>query len=774
MEIKHIILPIFLFGFSLTAFAETLKGKVIDEENNPLPFASVTLLRNDSTFITGTVTDDNGAFLLDDMNDAGSMLRFSYIGYSEKLITVDSLGSGIIRLFPDSQMLSEIVVKAYKPRIHISGNAMVTTVAGSVLEKSGTANRLLERIPNVRVTGQQAEVFGSGKAMIYINGREIRDFSELERVAADNIRQVEVENNPGSRYGSDIKAVIRIVTISASGEGFSIDNRLSSGYHSGWNYAEQMGMNYRCGRFDIGGNASWKDAHIRELKKIIQDTYSDNCSLNQHSGTKSNLHTQNLNTTLWLNYRTGEVSSFGVRYNYSHQPTEKGVFRMNTDITSEHSPYEQSLSETFVNNGGTSHDLNCYYSGDIGNLKVDFNADALWNNAGISSSANEDVLPDGQSDWQKYCASSSTNSRSRLYAAKIQLKHPLWKGELSAGGEYSRTSRHDKYAESFSNQASGSMNITDNMAYTFVEYGCSVGIVQWQGGLRYEYINSEYRENGQRIGPQCRSYRSVFPFASLFVTAGSVKLQMSYRSGTERPTYSQLRNNIIYANRYTYEGGNPMLRHMTSHKVSLTTSYRWTNLTVDFMRLKNGIVSTFIPYENNPMVGLLTYVQCNPYNRINLSLTLSPVIGLWSPRWGIQLSQNRFTAVTPFGNRKMHRPVAMFSWYNNVRLPHDFIVSLDLGYAAGGDMENISYGSLWRMDAMIYKGFMNDRFSVSLNLDDIFHSSGAINTLYTPWRILHSRTKSDINIGLTFRYKFNVSQSNYRGKGAGNEQKLRL
>ena len=217
-----------------------------------------------------------------------------------------------------------------------------------------------------------------------------------------------------------------------------------------------------------------------------------------------------------------------------------------------------------------------------------------------------------------------------------------------------------------------------------------------------------------------------------------------------------------------------MLRHMTSHKASLTASYRWANLTVDFMRLKNGIVSTFIQYDDNPMVGLLTYMQCKPYNRINLSLTLSPVIGIWSPRWGIQLSQNRFTSMTQSGNIKMYHPVAMFSWHNNIRLPHSFIVSLDMGYTAGGDMENISYGALWRMDAMIYKGFMNDRFSISLNVDDIFHSSGANSTLYTPWRILHSNNKSDINIGLTLRYKFNVLKSNYRGKGAGNEQKLRL
>ena len=145
MKIRYIIPFVFLFASSLTAFAGTIKGKVIDEENNPLPFASVTLLSNDSTFVAGTITDDNGAFLLDDMSDAGRLVRFSYIGYSETLIPVDSLESGIIMLLPDSQILSEVVVKAHKPQIRMKGNAMITTVAGSMLEKSGSANRLLDR-----------------------------------------------------------------------------------------------------------------------------------------------------------------------------------------------------------------------------------------------------------------------------------------------------------------------------------------------------------------------------------------------------------------------------------------------------------------------------------------------------------------------------------------------------------------------------------------------------------------------------------------------------
>ncbi|MFR3187598.1 MAG: hypothetical protein ACLTOV_13870 [Phocaeicola sp.] len=44
------------------------------------------------------------------------------------------------------------------------------------------------------------KVFGAGTPEIYINGRKVRDKSELDQLASDNIKSVEVVNNPGSRY----------------------------------------------------------------------------------------------------------------------------------------------------------------------------------------------------------------------------------------------------------------------------------------------------------------------------------------------------------------------------------------------------------------------------------------------------------------------------------------------------------------------------------------------------------------------------------------------
>ena len=60
---KTIFTLIVMAVTSVTAMAQSITGKVMDENNSPLGFVNVVLLRADSTYITGTVTDENGIFL---------------------------------------------------------------------------------------------------------------------------------------------------------------------------------------------------------------------------------------------------------------------------------------------------------------------------------------------------------------------------------------------------------------------------------------------------------------------------------------------------------------------------------------------------------------------------------------------------------------------------------------------------------------------------------------------------------------------------------------
>lgn len=233
--------------------AQTITGKLTDEQNQPLPYANVVILSlPDSAFVNGTVSAEDGSFSLN-ATTPDQIIRITSVGYTTVYKPVQPADLGTVRLIPDTQLLNEVVIKGDLPRTRVKGDAMVTTVTGSILEKAGTGNDLLNKIPGVSAEEGSVNVFGSGAAEIYINGRKMRDASELEQLESNNIKSVEVVRNPGARYDASVAAVIRIFTKKPEGEGFGFNNRTGIYYRYNWSELNQFNFNYRKGGFDLGG-----------------------------------------------------------------------------------------------------------------------------------------------------------------------------------------------------------------------------------------------------------------------------------------------------------------------------------------------------------------------------------------------------------------------------------------------------------------------------------------------------------------------------------------
>ena len=236
---------------SVGVSAQTVSGKLIDENSQPLPYANVVLLSlPDSAFVNGTISGEDGSFTLEATSE-NQIVKISSIGYRTVCKPVSSASLGIIQLVSDAQMLGEVVVKGNLPVTRIKGDAMVTGVAGTALEKAGTAEQMLDKIPNVTSKDGEINVFGRGTPEIYVNGRKLLDNSELDRLSAENIKSVEVVNNPGARYGAEVTSVIRIITKKAEGEGFGFDNRAMFQYNRDWSALEQLNFNYRKDGWDF-------------------------------------------------------------------------------------------------------------------------------------------------------------------------------------------------------------------------------------------------------------------------------------------------------------------------------------------------------------------------------------------------------------------------------------------------------------------------------------------------------------------------------------------
>ena len=83
---KRLILFSTMCLVAIASTAQSISGRVTDEQAQPMPFANVVLVnRADSAFIAGAVTKDDGTFSINTDKQDG-LLKVSSIGYITKYI----------------------------------------------------------------------------------------------------------------------------------------------------------------------------------------------------------------------------------------------------------------------------------------------------------------------------------------------------------------------------------------------------------------------------------------------------------------------------------------------------------------------------------------------------------------------------------------------------------------------------------------------------------------------------------------------------------------
>ncbi len=261
---KRIQFFILSLAVAITAAAATFTGTVVDEAGQPFAFANVVLLNPiDSAFVSGTMTDDAGAFSLTS-EKSSVIVKISYIGYETKCVNATASNLGTIQLQPEATMLGEVVVKGARPTYKLTTEGIKTDVEGTLLSKVGTATEVLGNLPGVQKKGTSVEVFGKGTPLIYINGRQMRNESELAQLSSENIQSVELITNPGAKYKADVESVILIKTKRPQGEGISFDTQASFWASKYSDLALGLNWNYRHNKLDVFGPLQERgDSHFR-------------------------------------------------------------------------------------------------------------------------------------------------------------------------------------------------------------------------------------------------------------------------------------------------------------------------------------------------------------------------------------------------------------------------------------------------------------------------------------------------------------------------------
>ena len=711
---KRTLITFLCFSAITPMMAQDIKGKIVDEKGEPLAFANVVLLnRQDSAFVKGVVSGEDGHFAIDSACNNG-IIKVTSVGYKTAWKDCTGENAGMIKMVADSKVLGEVVVKSLLPKTILKNGGMTTTIAGSVLEKAGTMEHLLDRIPNVSAQNGNIKVFGRGEPIIYINGRQMRDRSELDRLSSDNIKSVEVIANPGARYAASTKAVIRITTKKIQGDGFGFDATTEGSYDEKKNMGGYARLNlyYRRNGLELGAYAYGSKQSSPDEKDLQQMTYLDK-TLNQQDRTRWKNKTETFSSRLNASYQFDDNNSLGASISFLRNPklqtdgkTEGSVLR--DEVLTETTTYIRS---EFGQNSNWSS--NIYYVGKIGKLGIDFNTDWFWSKGNNRNNIDEHYQ-EVNSDMQNQLVNSTTSKYNRLIASKMVLSYPLFGGDLSVGGEYSFTNRNTNYTIIPNTLADNVIDrIKEGMASAFVTYNRDFGKLNMEAGLRYENMDFKYYDDGQYMAEQSKTYGEWFPSLSLSMPIGNVQMQVSYAADINRPNYWVLRSGVQYSNHYTYETGNPFLVSEISRNISYDLAYKWLTFNLTYEHVSDPIYQTVEIYKDNATIGLMRMINGKSYNNVTSTLNLQPTFGIWHPMLSAMVEKQWFELQTRDG-QYLNKPVAMFR-FNNTFDTKWAIFSVMMTYITKGYEENhYIYKPMFNTDLSIYKGFLKDCLTLQL------------------------------------------------------------
>ncbi len=750
------------------AQVEMVRGKVLDEHQKPLPFANVVMLSaTDKSYIGGCVTAEDGSFILPH-SAKNALLKVSFVGY--KTQTVACKANMQMMMQPNTQQLKAVTVKSTRPDVEYKDGAFVTQVAGTILGEMGSVSDMIGQLPFVSGEDGSWNIIGRGTPEIYLNGRKIRDMNELKRLNAKDILKAEVVTVPGAQYSSKTNAVIRLRAIRKRGQGWSgsLYSEYIQGHYSPHHY-QDVQLNYRTGGLDVFGEVGVGNEKSHSTSKT-QTQLSTTNEWEFKNNRTSNMNGGEILLNTGFNYEVNDHQSFGMRYettnmignNYMHTWGE-------TEVTRDGEPVENLAFESFTKKcPHWSHSVNAYYNGDFGKWNINFNGD-YYNKV---TKSQQMAFNDGSMD-----AKSESRVKSDLYATKLVVSGPLWKGRLSFGTEETFTKRWNDFTQSgFSADAFNHINQT--IWAGFAEYNVRMGRFGYGTGVRYEYQKTSYYEKGVLQEAQSPTYRDWIPFASVSYSHQNLNLALSYRLNKYSPDYAMLQNNVDYDSKYEYKQGDPLLKPQQQHSFNLSGTYKCLSFMAYYSYVLDMYMTWYKPYDevNRPNVLLQTMATVPHSSYYGANVRIAPSFGVWHPNLtaGVRFYHENVDHlnIPVLGNQ----PLFTFQMNQNFRFPSHWLLSLSGNVSTRAAQGIGVHKCMGNLQFQVSKRFLrNEALNVMLRFTDLLHTQYYyFDANGTQSHREQSRYTDNQKVMLCVRYTFNATRNKYKGSGAGQSEKQRL
>lgn len=174
MKLNLLVIIFILIGI-LSTHGQNIRGKVLDTDSSPIVGATVLSLSADSSFISGTTTNEEGVFNLTTSKSEG-IVSISCLGFQKHYISVDKDNLGVIVMKRDVNSLKEVVIKSNRVINNAKGYSIKPD--GSGLEKCNNMQEMIAFLPGMSISQNRIMLLGN-LPVVYVNGIKITSQDEL-------------------------------------------------------------------------------------------------------------------------------------------------------------------------------------------------------------------------------------------------------------------------------------------------------------------------------------------------------------------------------------------------------------------------------------------------------------------------------------------------------------------------------------------------------------------------------------------------------------------
>jgi outer membrane receptor protein involved in Fe transport len=812
------IVSLFFCLFPALAFAQgKVNGKLTDNKKNKLGYATVTLLRPDSTVVNGSLSDDNGNFELENIPYGNYILRINALGVSTMFIGDVNLSEGkpvknlgTVTLALSSKALDEVEITGEKSVMQMQVDKKVFNVDKNITTAGGSASEVLSNVPSVSVdVDGSVSLRGKGNVTILIDGKPATMLggdvaTALQSLPASSIDNVEIITNPGAKYDAQgITGIINIVT--KRDRKFGINGSVNAGAGTGDKYNGGLNLNAK--------NEKWN--------VFFNSNYRNNKNYNRHSNERYNFRPDgSLSDTSYAGYESGNrqwigwFNSLGAEYiinkynsitltqniNYmrwGNKGTSDFWMLVNGDTIPQRS--RSSVSKGGPLSSSTTLDYKHKFKREKQELTGNLNYVKSWathkqeyNTYDAFSLQDHTFMSSLYEDAPSKGSNSSINAQADFTTPFISKNGKLdagWKTQVfnfqSANEPIIRNNK--TFVDSFNSVLYNEYEYGQQTHAAYTSFSDQLGQFSYQAGLRLEYTNYDGDvRRGDTMQPfyhYNNEFLNLFPSAFLsYKLPQDQNIFLNFSRRINRPSFWNLMPYVDLSNPQDTSMGNPGLKpefiystelsynkpFKKGHNLMVSAYYQHTTGMIERYRRFYADGTTFSQPQN--LATGLTYGM----ELIGRAQIL--------PIWDATLNLNFFHNNVRGGNIAPELNNSGTAWFakanTNLKLPAGFSLQLNGNYEAPKVLAQGYLSEVYWIDIALRKNMLKNKATLVLNVSDILNTRKYTTAYEYPTYYQNTYRDRETRIGnISFTYRFGSDKQPGMPQGAsavnGNKRKGR-